>query len=64
MSTMNLTWGSPHIVGELAKLGIIVAKSTVEKYMAHTSKPPNQTWRSLLTNHAKEIVAIDFLVVP
>ena len=25
------TWGSPRIVGELRKLGIIVAKSTVEK---------------------------------
>jgi putative transposase len=28
----NPTWGSPRIVGELRKLGIIVAKSTVEKY--------------------------------
>jgi putative transposase len=25
------TWGSPRIVGELRKLGIDVAKSTVEK---------------------------------
>jgi putative transposase len=28
----NPTWGSPRIVGELRKLGITVAKSTVEKY--------------------------------
>jgi putative transposase len=28
----NPTWGSPRIVGELRKLGIDVAKSTVEKY--------------------------------
>jgi hypothetical protein len=28
---MNPTWGSPHIVGELGKLGIAVAKSTVEE---------------------------------
>ena len=28
----NPTWGSPRIVGELRKLGINVAKSTVEKY--------------------------------
>lgn len=64
MSTMNPTWGSPHIVGELAKLGITVAKSTVEKYMIRTAKPPSQTWRTFLTNHAKEIVSIDFIVVP
>ena len=64
ISTMNPTWGSPHIVGELAKLGIGVAKSTVEKYMLKTTKPPSQTWRSFLKNHAKEIVSIDFIVVP
>ena len=64
MSTMNPTWGSPHIVGELAKLGITAAKSTVEKYMVRTTKPPSQTWRTFLTNHAKEIVSIDFIVVP
>jgi hypothetical protein len=28
----NPTWGSPRIVGELGKLGIHVAKCTVEKY--------------------------------
>src|SRR5262249_60432481 len=28
----NPLWGSPRIVGELRKLGITVAKSTVEKY--------------------------------
>ncbi len=28
----NPTWGSPRIVGELHKIGIDVAKSTVEKY--------------------------------
>jgi len=29
----NPTWGSPRIVAELRKLGIDVAKSTVEKYL-------------------------------
>ena len=29
---MDPTWGSPYIVGELGMLGIVVAKSTVEKY--------------------------------
>jgi transposase InsO family protein len=64
MSTLNPTWGSPHIVGELAKLGIVVAKSTVEKYMVRAKKPPSQTWRSFLENHAREIVSIDFIVAP
>ena len=45
-------------------LGIVVAKSTVEKYMVRTKKPPSQTWRSSLENHGKEIVSIDFLVTP
>jgi putative transposase len=64
MSCMNPTWGSPHIVGELAKLGISVWPSTVKKYMVKADKPPSQTWRAFLKNHASEIVSIDFLVVP
>ena len=64
MSRMNPTWGSPHIVGELAKLGITVWPSTVKKYMVKADKPPSQTWRILLKNHAREMVSIDFLVVP
>jgi putative transposase len=52
----NPTWGSPRIVGELRKLGIDVAKSTVEKYrpsgrkrpfMPSPSIPPLSTAQSL-----------------
>lgn len=64
MSRMNPTWGVPRIVGELAKLGINVAKSTVERYMVRVCKPPSQTWRVFLRNHTKDIVSIYFLVVP
>lgn len=64
MSSLNITRGSPRIVGGLAKLGIDVSKSTVEQYMVRAPKPPSQTWRSFLANHAFEIVSIDFLVVP
>jgi hypothetical protein len=39
----NLTWGVPRIVGELRKLGIDVAKSTVEKYRVRQRKPPSPT---------------------
>ena len=44
LSIMNPTCGSPYIVGELGKLGLVIAKSTVEKYMVRVSKPPSQTW--------------------
>ena len=64
MSKENPTWGSPRIAGELAKLGYTVRKSTVEKYMVRVPKPPSQTWRTFLRNHAREIVACDFFTVP
>jgi putative transposase len=60
----NPTWGSPRIVGELRKLGIIVAKSTVEKYRAHPRKPPSPTWKTFLKNHTRDLVALDFFTVP
>ena len=44
----NPTWGSPRIVGELQKLGIEVAKSTVEKYRPKLRKPPSPSWRTFL----------------
>ncbi|NLV44190.1 MAG: transposase family protein [Candidatus Hydrogenedentes bacterium] len=64
MSSMNPTWGSPRIVGELAKLGITVTKSTVDKYRVRVRKPPSPSWRAFLKNHMKELVSVDFLVVP
>ena len=64
MSRANPRWGSPRIVGELAKLGIQVAKATVEKYMVRTRRPSSPTWRAFLDNHVKELVSIDFFVVP
>jgi putative transposase len=60
----NPTWGAPRIVGELRKLGIEVAKSTVEKYWVRPQKPPSPTWKAFLTNHMQDLVALDFLVVP
>jgi putative transposase len=60
----NPTWGSPRIVGELRKLGIDVAKSTVEKYRGRPQKPPSPTWKTFLQNHVKDVVALDFFVVP
>jgi putative transposase len=60
----NPTWGSPRIVAELAKPGIEVAKSTVEKYRPHRDKPPSATWRTFLAQHLRDLVSIDFLIVP
>ena len=60
----NPTWGSPRIVGELLKLGINVAKSTVEKYRPRTRKPSSPTWKAFLSNHIEDIVACDFFTVP
>lgn len=64
MSLANPLWGAPRIVGELGKIGIEVANSTVEKYMARRPKPPSATWRAFVKNHLQEIVAIDVFVVP
>jgi putative transposase len=64
MSRANPLWGSPRIVGALRKLGIDVATSTVEKYRVRHHKPPSPTWKALLNNHGKDIVALDFFTVP
>jgi putative transposase len=41
-----------------------VAKSTVEKYRVRPRKPPSPTWKTFLNNHVKDLVAMDFFVVP
>ena len=64
MSSANPLWGSPRILGELSRIGIVVAKSTVEKYKVRSRKPPSPTWKAFLKNHIKDIIAIDFFVVP
>ena len=64
MSRENPLWGAPRIHGELLKLGIEVSEATVSKYLARLSKPPSQTWRTFLGNHAKVLASIDFFVLP
>jgi putative transposase len=64
MSKENPTWGAPRIFSELCLLSYPVAKSTVAKYMVCQPKPPSQTWRTFLDNHASEIAACDFFTVP
>jgi transposase InsO family protein len=64
VSRANPSWGSPRIVGELAKVGIVVAKSTVEKYRIRVDGAPSPTWRAFLDNHVRDLVSIDFFIVP
>jgi hypothetical protein len=52
----NPTWGSPRIVGELRKLGIDVAKSTVETYRVRPRQLPSPTWKTFLHNHVKDLI--------
>ena len=64
MRQANPLWGAPRIHGELLKLGIAVAQSTVARYLPRSRKPPSQTWRTFLTNHLAQTVGIDFFTVP
>jgi putative transposase len=64
MAAANPLWGAPRIHGELLKLGIDVAERTVSRLMPKRRIPPSQTWRTFLTNHARDLVALDFFTVP
>ena len=64
MSRENPLWGAPRIHGELLMLGFEVAQSTVSKYMMRGRRPPSQSWKTFLQNHAEAIAAIDMCVVP
>ena len=41
ISRDNPLWGAPRIHGELLKLGIDIAQSTVAKYMLRRRRPPS-----------------------
>src|SRR5262245_38057014 len=45
-------------------LGFEVAESTVAKYRIKSLQPSSQTWKTFLSNHAGEIVGLDFFVIP
>jgi len=65
----NPTWGEERIAAELSvKLGILVSPRTVRAYWPQECGPrggrrtSSQHWRTFIRNHAKAIVAADFLV--
>jgi hypothetical protein len=57
-------WGPPRTQGELLKLGIEIAESTVSKYLVRGRRPPSQTWRTFLADHISGMVPVEFFTVP
>jgi hypothetical protein len=53
----------PRIHGELLKLGLAVAQSSVAIYMVKRRGPPSQGWCTFLHNHVPDIAAMDLFVV-
>jgi len=58
MSRENPLWVAPSIRGELRMLGLVVAESTVGKYMVRIRRPPSQGWKTFLRNHAPGIASL------
>jgi len=65
MATANRLWGAERIRGELLKLNVRVAKTTIQRYMRQARPPQRsgQTWATFLRTHAADIWAGDFLPV-
>jgi hypothetical protein len=64
MSLDNPLWGATKMHGELLKLGIHVAQSTVSIYMVPRRGRPLQTWKTFIHNHADGLASLDLFVVP
>ena len=64
ISLDNPLWGAPRLHGELLMLGIEVSQAAVANYMIRQRRPPSQSWRTFLRNHAKDLVSVDFFTVP
>jgi putative transposase len=68
LATENPLWGYRRIHGELTKLGVTVASSTVWEILNAAGIDPaprrtGPTWRQLLRAQAAGIIAVDFLHV-
>jgi len=61
----NPLWGAERIRGELGKLGLRVAKRTIQTDLRGVTapRPHGQSWAAFLRNHAQTIWACDFLPV-
>jgi len=60
MAIRNKTWGAERIRGELLKLGIRVAKRTIQRHILKVRPPGGgQSWKTFLRNHV--VWAVDFV---
>jgi putative transposase len=65
MAAENPLWGAERIRGELLKLGLHVAKDTIQTYLPRVrpTRSPSQDWNTFLKNHADAVWECDFLPV-
>ena len=68
IATDNPAWGHRRVQGELAKLGHLIAASTVWQILHNAGIGPaprrtGPTWRQFLTAQARGILAVDFVHV-
>ena len=64
IATEHPRWGAVRIVGELRALGFEVSARTVSRYRQQAlRRPPSQSWRTFLRNHASSIWAADLFTV-
>jgi len=66
-SERTLTWGEARVASELAvKLGLCLSPRTIRAYWPEELRPhhgsSSQRWMTFVRNHAKAIVACDFVV--
>ena len=64
MKQSNPIWGAPRVHGELLKLGIEISERSISRLLQMIRKPPSQSWRVFLANHATDLVSLDFFTVP
>jgi putative transposase len=64
LSEEHRVWGTERIRGELLKLRIVVSNRSIRRSRWRAlGRPPSQTWRTFLANHAHGIWAADLFVV-
>ena len=64
IATEHPRWGAVRIVGELRAPGFDVSARTVSRYRQQAlRRPPSQSWRMFLRNHASSIWAADLFTV-
>ena len=64
MARENPIWRTERIRGELLKPGIAVSARSIRRYRRRgPSRPPSQSWRTFLANHAQAILAADLFAV-